>query len=173
MRTSKTHLRTSKTHPRTSKTHEQPSPQPRDLGRSPHPPLRGHGADVPPAPLQTPAGLLDGVVICVSAGVGVVQQEVAERQHGRHSVGVLLDVPLELLRDTGRRSEDVWTEDPSTFPDDSLLPVWAALASQGCHGNAPSSLFSSLICWETSNLTKRSRLQQSHWDPVVTGLTGL
>lgn len=76
---------------------------------SPHPPLRGHGADVPPAPLQTPAGLLDGVVLCVSAGVGVVQQEVAERQHGRHGVGVLLDVPLELLGDTGQRTSGLKT----------------------------------------------------------------
>lgn len=74
-----------------------------------------------------------------------MQQEVAERQHGRHGVGVLLDVPLELLRDTGRRSEDVWTEDLSTFPNDSLLTVCAALASQGCHGNPlkpPSFFFS-------------------------------
>jgi len=73
---------------------------------SPHPPLHGHGADVPPAPLQAAHGLHDGVVLSVVAvgvsvvavGVGVVQQDVAERQHGGHGLRVLLDVPLELLQ---------------------------------------------------------------------------
>lgn len=67
---------------------------------SPYPPLQGHGADVPPPPVQTVAGLLDGVALRVAtACVGIVEQDIAEREHRRHALGVLLDVPLQVLQD--------------------------------------------------------------------------
>lgn len=67
---------------------------------SPHPPLQGHGADVPPPPVQTVAGLLDGVALRVAtARVGIMEQDIAEREHRRHALGVLLDVPLQVLQD--------------------------------------------------------------------------
>lgn len=67
--------------------------------RSPHPPLHGHGTDVPPTAVQAAGRLLDGVVLRVAAaGVGIVEQDVAERQHRRHALRVLLDVPLQILR---------------------------------------------------------------------------
>ena len=41
-----------------------------------HPALHGHGANVPPAPVQAPGGLLDGVALSlVGTGIGVVQEE--------------------------------------------------------------------------------------------------
>lgn len=44
-----------------------------------HPPLHGHGANVPPAPVQAPGGLLDGVALSlVGTGIGVVQEDVAD-----------------------------------------------------------------------------------------------
>ena len=66
---------------------------------SPHPPLHGHGADVPPSAVEAARRLLDGVVLRVAAtGVGVVEQNVTERENRRHAVCVLLDVPLETLQ---------------------------------------------------------------------------
>lgn len=67
---------------------------------TPHSPLRGQGADVSPAAVQAACGLLDGVVFDVAAaGVGVVQQHVAQCEHRRHALCVLLDVLLQLLDD--------------------------------------------------------------------------
>lgn len=66
----------------------------------PHPPLHRHGTDVLPAPVQTPGGLLDGVALRVAAAsVGIVEQNITERQHRRHALGVLLDVSLQILQD--------------------------------------------------------------------------
>lgn len=67
--------------------------------RSPHPPLHGHGADVPPAPVQAAGGLLDRVALRVAAaGIGIVEQDVTKRQHRRHALRALLDVPLQILQ---------------------------------------------------------------------------
>lgn len=67
-------------------------------GHSLEPPLHGHGADVPPASVQPPGGLLDGVALCLrGTRVAVVQQDLAQVQHRRHACAVLLDVPLQIL----------------------------------------------------------------------------
>lgn len=74
--------------------------------RSPHPPLQGHVADVPPPPVQTVAGLLDGVALRVAAaGVAIVEQDVAELEHRGDALAVLLDVPLQVLQDADHRVE--------------------------------------------------------------------
>lgn len=66
---------------------------------SPHPSLHRHGADVPPAAVQAAGGLLDGVALRVAAaGVGIVEQDVTQRQHRGHALAVLLDVPLQILQ---------------------------------------------------------------------------
>ena len=63
-----------------------------------HPPLHGHGTDVPPAAVQAAAGLLDGVALCVTpTGVCIVEQHVTQGQHRRHPLCVLLNVPLQVL----------------------------------------------------------------------------
>lgn len=69
--------------------------------RSPHPPLQGHVADVPPPPVQAVAGLLDGVALRVAAArVAIVEQDIAESEHRRDALAVLLDVPLQILQHT-------------------------------------------------------------------------
>lgn len=76
------------------------------LSCSPHPPLHGHGTDVPPAAVQAASGLLDGVVLRVAAaGVGIVEQDVTQRQHRRHALRVLLNVPLQILPFTTAQSQ--------------------------------------------------------------------
>lgn len=62
------------------------------------PPLHGQGTDVPPASIQPPGGLLDGVTLSLcGAGVTVMEKDLTQVQHGCHSGAVFLDVPLQLL----------------------------------------------------------------------------
>lgn len=73
----------------------------RDSECPPHPPLHGHGTDVPPAPVKAAGGLLDRVALGVTAaGVDIVEQDVTKRQDRRHALRVLLDVPLQILQAT-------------------------------------------------------------------------
>lgn len=63
-------------------------------------PLHGHGTDAPPATVQAACGLLDGVTLGVrSTRVTVVQQNLTQVQHRRHTCTVLLDVSLQLLNE--------------------------------------------------------------------------
>lgn len=74
---------------------------------SPHPPLHRHGTDVPPATVQTAGGLLDRVILRVATtGVSIVEQDVTQRQHRRHALCVLLDVPLQILQVKQHRHMD-------------------------------------------------------------------
>ena len=69
-----------------------------------HPPLHGHGADVPPAPVQAPGGLLDGVALgLVGAGIRVMQEDVTDVKHRLHPCAVLLNVSLQVLQQQERR----------------------------------------------------------------------
>ncbi len=86
---------------------------------SPHPPLHGHGTDVPPASVQAAGGLLDRVVLGVAAaGIGIVEQDVTKRQHRRHALRVLLDVPLQILiteTNHGLEGKATWTHMQLTY----------------------------------------------------------
>lgn len=63
------------------------------------PPLHGHSADVPPAAVQAACGLLYGVTLRLcGAGITVVQQNLTQVQHRRHTCAVLLNVPLQILQ---------------------------------------------------------------------------
>lgn len=45
-------------------------------------PLHRQGTDAPPAAVEAPRGLLDGVALCVGgAGIAVVQKHLAQVQH--------------------------------------------------------------------------------------------
>lgn len=63
------------------------------------PPLHRHGAYVPPAPVQAPGGLLDGVALrLIGTGIRVVQQDITDVEHRLHPRSVLLNVSLQVLR---------------------------------------------------------------------------
>ena len=85
-----------------------------------HPPLHGHGADVPPAPVQAPGGLLDGVALgLVGTGIRVVQEDVTDVKHRLHPCAVLLNVSLQVLQQQERKRHcEGW---PSKDPPPSSL----------------------------------------------------
>lgn len=67
-------------------------------------PLHGHGTDAPPAAVQAACGLLDGVALRIrGTGITVVQQNLTQVQHRRHTCAVLLDVSLQLLDEQHKR----------------------------------------------------------------------
>lgn len=89
-----------------------------------HPPLHGHGANVPPAPVQAPGGLLDGVALSlVGTGIGVVQEDVADVKHRLHPCTVLFYVSLQVLqRWESRKHVEVLVAVLGRFPP-TLLPA--------------------------------------------------
>lgn len=95
-----------------------------------HPPLHGHGTDIPPAPVQAPGGLLDGVALSlVGTGIGVVQEDVADVKHRLHPCTVLFYVSLQVLqRWESRKHTEVLVAVVGRFP----LPLF----QPGGHGPA-------------------------------------
>ena len=65
----------------------------------PEPPVQSHGTDGPPALVQAVAGLLQGIALRLSAAgsIFIAQQNIAQTEHRRDALRVLLDVPLQLL----------------------------------------------------------------------------
>lgn len=82
---------------------------PRAAGSLLHPPFHRHGTDVPPAPVQAPGGLLDGVALgLIGTGIRVVQEDVTDIEHRLHPRTVLFDVSLQVLHQRERRGTLKW-----------------------------------------------------------------
>lgn len=64
----------------------------------PQPPFQRHGADISPALVQALCGVLDGVILSITAAcVLIVQKHVTQGEHRRHPLSVQLNVTLQVL----------------------------------------------------------------------------